>query len=202
MICNPKAGSRGGPAARLLVIMAIMASLVSGACASPDGQAPAADGPPPTLREALSPDQLARVALVDRRTPFPAAAGRAAVFVDGDFYAQAGDAVRAYVRERLQEGLPVVFFGDQPGYEALRGSVGAAADLPAEPAPEAADGDTGSSGPVNPAAAARGLTVYPSPGPNELRRSAAIEVSGPPDNLAPLVDPLLRWAEECSGDPG
>jgi hypothetical protein len=199
---NPKARTRRGLSACVLAVMATLASLASGACASNDGRAPAAaDAPPATLREALSPDHLARVALLDRQTPFPPTTGRAALFVDGDFYAQAAEAVRTYVRERLHEGIPVAFFGDQAGYEALRTSVGAAADLPAEPALEGSDEEPGSPGSANPAAAARGLKIYPSRSPDELPRSAAIEVTGSPDNPAPLVEPVIRWAEDCAGEP-
>lgn len=185
-----------------MAVMAILATLASGACSSDDGRAPAApDGPPPTLREALSPDHLDRVALLDAQTPFPPTAGTAALFVDGDFYTQAADAVRSYVSLRLQEGLPVAFFGDQSGYEVLRSSAGAAADLPADPAPDGRDADPGSPGPANPAAGARGLKIYPSRSPGELPRSAAIEVSGSLDDPAPLVESLVRWAEDCTARP-
>ena len=197
---NPR--TRHGLSACVLVMMAVLASLAYGACSSHGGRVPAAaDGPPPTLREALSPDHLDRVALLDAQTPFPPTAGTAALFVDGDFYAQAADAVRSYVRQRLQEGLPVALFGDQSGYEELRSSVGAAADLPAEPALDGRDEDPGSPNPANPPAGARGLKVYPSRSPGELPRPAAIEVSGSPDNPTPLIESLIRWAEDCAAQP-
>lgn len=186
----PKAHAitRGALAACTLAVLAALASLAGGACASRDGQAPgAADGPPPTLRQALTPAQLDTVALLDGQTPFPPTAGRAVLFVDGDFYAQAADAVRSYVADQLRQGIPVAFFGDQAGYDALRSSAGAAGDLPADPAA------------AHPAAA-RGLKVYPPRSADEPARSAAIEVSGPPGSPAPLVEPVIRWAEDCAGD--
>ena len=202
MIPNLKSRTRRGLTACVLAVMAILATLASGDCSPDDGRAPAAaDGLTPTLREALSPDHLDRVALLDAQTPFPPTAGTAALFVDGDYYARAADAVTSYVSQRLQEGLPVAFFGDQSGYEVLRSSAGAAADLPADPAPDGGEEDPGSPGPANPAAGARGLKLYPSRGPGELPRSAAIEVSGSPDDPASLVESLVRWAEDCAARP-
>lgn len=196
---NAKARTRSGLSVCIIVIMATLVSLTSGACDSNDGQAPAAaEGPPRTLREVLSQGQPATVALLDSETPFPPTAGKIALFVDGDFYAQADAAVKTYVREQVEAGVPVALFGDQAGFEALRISVGAAADLPAEPGLGGEDDPDGASGSGNPAAGARGLKTYPGRHPDELPGSAAIEIAGSPDDLAPLVQPMIRWAEDCA----
>ncbi len=202
---TPKARTAGPGAvvAAILVVMATLSALASAACASHDAPAPAAtDGPPPTLREALSPGQLSRVALLDGLAPFPPTIGRAVLLVDGGFYAQAPESVRSYVREQLQAGVPVVLFGDQAGYEALRGSARAAADLTADPVPEGSHGDGGSPGQANPEVAARGLKIYPSRSGDEPPGSAAIEVAGSPQDPAPIIEPLIRWAEACGGGSG
>lgn len=199
MKTNANAATRGALSAFVLMVTAILSSLTCGACASNDATAPAAaDGPHPTLREALSADHLDGVALLDSRTPFPPTEGRAALFVDGGFYARAAGPVRSYVLEELHRGIPVVLFGDQAGYDALRSSVGAA-DLPADPELEGNRQENGSPGLANPDAGARGLKVYPSPLPDGLASSAAIEISGSPDNPAPLIGPAIRWAEDCAG---
>jgi hypothetical protein len=202
---NTKGRTRSGLSVCIIVIMATLVCLSSGACApddthtSYDGQVPAAaEGPPLTLREVLSQGQLATVALLDCQTPFPSASGKAALFVDGDFYAQAEAAVKGYVREQAEAGVPVALFGDQAGFEALRTSVGAAADLPAEPGLGGGDDPDGASGSGNPTAAVRGLKVYPGRNPDELPGSAAVEIAGSPDGLAPLVQPMIRWAEDCA----
>lgn len=196
---NAKARNLSGLSICIIVIMATLVSLTFGACDANDGQAPAAgEGPPRTLREVLSQGQPATVALLDSQTPFPSTAGKTALLVDGDFYAQAEAAVKSYVREQVQAGVPVALFGDQAGFEALRISVGAAADLPAEPGLGGEDDPDGASGSGDPAAAARGLKIYPGHRPDELPGSAAIEIAGSPEDLAPLVQPMIRWAEDCA----
>lgn len=195
---NAMAGIRGRLAARIIMIMAIPIVLGGGACASRDGEAPAAaGGQPPTLRETLSPAELSIVALLDSQTPFPSTEGQAALLVDGDYYATAAAAVRAHVQKQLEAGVPVVVFGNQTGYDALRSSVRAAADLPGGAPPGQDDDLPGRTDHQDLAVAARGLKLYPG-GPGELAGSAAIEIAGPPDELAPLIGPMLRWAEDCA----
>jgi hypothetical protein len=205
---NAKARTRSGLSVCIIVITAALVSLTSGACASDDahtsydGQTPvAAEGPPRTLREVLSQGQLARVALLDSQTPFPSATGKTALFVDGDFYAQAQASVKTYVREQVEAGVPVALFGDQTGFEALRISVGATADLPGEPGLGGEDDPYGAPGSGNPAAGARGLRIYPGRHPDELPGSAAIEIAGSPDDLTPVIQPMIQWAEDCAEQP-
>ncbi len=194
---NTTARARGGLAAGVMLIMAILVAL-GGACASGEGQPPiTARGQSLTLRETLSPSDLSMVALLDGQTPLPPTAGKAALFVDGGYYATAGEAVKGHVRDQLQAGVPVAVFGDQAGYDALRSSVGAAADLPGEPEPAQVGDQPGGPGHADLAAGARGLKLYPG-GPGELAGSAAIEIAGSPDDLAPLIGPMIRWAQDCA----
>ncbi len=208
---NIKARTSSGLCACIVVIMAILVSLNFSACASGDTQSPAAaEGRPLTLREALSPEDLSTVALLDGQTPFPSTAGKAALFVDGNFYAPAEAAVKGYVREQAEAGVPVAIFGDQTGYEALRAGVAVCADLSAETALQGEDapndgvsagGDAPRNGSPNgnPTAAARGLKLYPN-GSGAAAGSAAIEIAGSPDNLAPLIGPMIQWAQACAED--
>jgi hypothetical protein len=177
MLHNVNAGIRSRLAVCTIVIMVIFVSLVSAACSDTENNSAAANGRPQTLREVLSEEQLSMVALLDSETPLPNTAGKTILFVDGDFYAVADSTVVDYVREQVEAGVPIALFGGQTRYEALCLSVGTAYSLP--------------DGPQSVEIGVRGLKFYP----GQESHSDQIEVPGTRDNLAPLIEAMIKWVK-------
>lgn len=203
MITNTRARGRRRLCAITALIIATLAALSCAACASNDGPGPApAAGPAAALREALTPEQAAVVALLDSLDPYPSTAGKAALFVDGGFCARPAPEVGDYVRLKLAEGLPVVLFGDLSAWDALCGTAGAAADLPAGTAGREDGPDQDAPGPAGLTGAARGLRLYPARSPDEMPGSAGIEISGPASRPGPLLEAAITWVQAGAQGPG
>ena len=183
MLHSANAITSGRLSACIIVIMASLVSLVFAACSSDGGPNPAAaNDQPQTLRRVLLDDQLTMVALLDSETPFPPTAGKTALFIDGDFYTQADPAVLDYVRQQVEAGVPIALFGDQTGYEPLCLTIGAGYTLPC--------------GPQSAEIGVRGLKFYAARNPDRIAHSHQIELLKSQNDLAPLIEPMIQWAQE------
>jgi hypothetical protein len=114
-------GRHRATAAVYLAAMAVI--LLSFLCLdlSPGAASAASGSQVKDLRSAVTGGGFADVALLDALTPVPDVSGKTILFVDGSYFATAGDDVVADVVSSLENGVCIVFFGG--GYGRVRAIV-------------------------------------------------------------------------------